>query len=160
MSFKFLSTLLLAITLTASAFAAPFTSTEGRFTADFITAPKVTTDNITDGNGRPVVLVDVTATTEDGDLAEIVSYADYAFTVTENNLQQSGIAAFADKKIDGKQFMTVNGRQEFVVYGSDDTFAYFYANYGVGNRLYQIIVVESLKKVNGSFAADFLLSVK
>jgi hypothetical protein len=161
-SFKTLAVLLICA---VSAFAGTFTSTAGRFSADFIAAPTAETETAKLADGTGVTIYEFFAIASDKTMAENLSYVDLPRVVSIDELKDTAKAAYngTGRTLDGIGTTESDGRTWVLAAGHDDAVLYFYANTQVGKRLYEVIIAQPLKTAtheNEQKAEDFLGSVR
>ncbi len=151
-----LKTLTAILLLTVSAFAVPFASVAGHFTADFITKPEETISEAETVKGNKVKVTDYFAVAADKHIGEDVNFVDFPGPLTQEQQVLTAQHAFDDDKtLDGVgETVTSDGRKWVLAAGHDDALLYFYANTTVGNRLYQVIIAVPTKDEEKAKAAE------
>lgn len=160
-----LKTLAVILLCAVSAFAGTFTSPAGRFSADFIADPTVTTQDVKTAKGGTVTITSFFAKAADKSMGENIDYVDFPEPLTQQQLLDTAKAAFEDKTLDGVGKTESDGRTWVLVAGHDDELLYFYAETCVGKRLYTVTIAapmttEEKGRVAETAAEAFLGSIK
>lgn len=157
--------LAVVLLLAVSAFAGTFTSTEGRFSADFVATPTTSTDTIKTAKGKTLTITSFFAKAADKSMGEMVDYVDFPEPLTEQQLLDTAKAAYDGKTLDGVGKTESDGRTWTLASGHDEDLLYFFAETCVGNRLYTVTIAvpmndEAKARIAEGKAEDFLGSIK
>src|SRR5882724_6394027 len=106
---KIFRSLAVALLLTVSAMAGTFTSTAGRFTANFVATPTVETRDVKTVKGETVTVTDFFAMANDKSIAQDVDYADFSGELTPQQLLDTAKAVFDGLTLDGVGKTESNG---------------------------------------------------
>lgn len=162
-----LRSLAVVLLLAVSAFAGTFTSTAGRFSADFIATPTTEVNEVKTAKGATVTITSFYAMATDKSLGEILDYTDFDAPLTKQQLLDTAKAAFSGEgmTLDGVGTTESDGKTWTLAAGHDDTFLFFYGETCVGNRLYTVTIAvpaddEAKAKLAEEKAEAFLGSVK